>query len=108
MKSLNGSTIPFNVFCNKSTAFLNGKHFIKVIIPPFNPSIGNHIPLNTDCPVIIIEDIPPIDFSLLIQPNNIPVPIKNIDVTSDNKIHKIMLTLNIDESIITPTKKKKS
>ena len=53
------------------------------------------------------EDIPPIDFSLQIEPNKIPKPMNNKDVTIDNKIHSIILKLNIDESIIPPTKKNK-
>ena len=80
---------------------------MNVIIPSLKPSRGNHIPDNTDCPTITIEDTPPIDFSLQIEPNNIPIPIKNNDVIILNNMANIIFKPNIDVSKIPPTKKNK-
>ena len=107
-KSLKESPIPFKVFWIKIVAFLNGRIFINVMIPPLNPSVGNHMPDRTDCPVIKIEDTPPIDFSLHKAPNKIPHPIKSNDVTILNRIAKTIPILKIEESIIPPTKKNRT
>ena len=107
IKSLKLSLAPFNVFWIKQVAFLKGSIFIKVIIPLSKPSIGNHIPDNTDCPAMIIEDTPPIDFSVHIEPRSNPTPIKNKEVTKLNKIANSILTDKIDASKIIPIKKNK-
>lgn len=105
MKSLNESFTPKIIFWTRVVEFLNGKIFINVIIPSFKPWVGNHIPDKTDWPTITIDDIPPIDFSLHKEPNNIPMPIKNSDVTMLNNIANIKPKPNIEESKIPPIKK---
>lgn len=63
------------------------------------------MPDSTDWPAITIEEMPPIDFSLHRDPSKIPMAIKRRDVTKLISIANIILMLNIEESIIPPTKK---
>ena len=63
------------------------------------------MPDSTDWPAITIEEMPPIDFSLYRDPSKIPMAIKRRDVTKLISIANIILMLNIEESIIPPTKK---
>ena len=88
-------------------AFLNGNTFIKTTIEESSPSIGYHIPDKTDCPTIMIDEIPPIDFSLHIEPNSIPTAIKNRDVTKLKRIAGIMSKVKIYVSITPPIIKNK-
>lgn len=57
------------------------------------------MPDNTDCPAITIEEMPPTDFSLHMDPSKIPIAIKNSDVTKLISIANTILTLNIEGSI---------
>ena len=72
---------------------------------PPNPSVGNHIPLSTDCPITTIEATPPIDFSEQTEPSKIPSTIKKTAGIKLIKIQPIMDTENIVESTTTPTAK---
>ena len=78
---------------------------MKVINPPLISSIGNHTPDNNDCDEIITDATPPTDLSLQIEPNNIPIAIKNNDVITLNNIAGSIVIENNDGSIIPPTKK---
>lgn len=44
----------------------------------------------------MIDEIPPIDFSLHTEPNNIPTAIKNSDVIKLKRITGIIPKVNID------------
>ena len=104
-KSLNALFMPIIVLWMRIVAFLKGNMFIKVMIPSFKPSRGNHIPESTDWPAITIEEMPPIDFSLHIVPRSMPIAIKNKAVIKLKRIAIIILKLNNDGSNIPPTKK---
>ena len=104
-KSLKVFSIPFITFWMSFVAFLNGRIFIKVIIPSLSPSVGNHIPDNTDCPAITMDETPPIDFSLQMVPRSKPNAIKNKDVIKLKRIDETIPIPNIDESNIIPTRK---
>ena len=47
--------IPIKLFLTNKVVFLKGSIFIILIIPPLNPSTGNHIPDNNDWHDIKIE-----------------------------------------------------
>ena len=98
---------PFTIFWMNIVAFLNGRQFINLIIIPSNPSIGNHIPDNTDWPTITIDDIPPIDFSLANEPNKRPNAINNNDVKILPNTANIKFMLISPGSKIIPTTKNK-
>lgn len=76
-------------------------------IAPLNPSTGNHIPDNTDCPAMMIDETPPIDFSEHKEPNKIPKAMNNSDVIILIKTPNTIPKPNSDESNIPPTKKKR-
>ena len=88
---------PEQTFWSNDVDALKGSISITLIIALLIVFVGNHIPLKIDWHIIIIDDIPPMDFSLHRLPNNIPKPINKVEIKSETTIpNKRLIEKNVE------------